>query len=357
MRKARRVLWIVPLLIAALPPVLQGADETSRKARQAGDEAHPPAPLHNVTANLTDDNLIVKGNACIGGLCTDTDDDLPVLKLKDVSANILFDTVEIPGELGLSSSAARNWALRANPGGLDQFSLMGIDTDTDTNTTPLSVAGGAPDNSLFVGSGGNNGLGTAEPSAPLHVSRATGSILEGILLSNDNEARIAIQNTNLSVKYFLAVNNFATGEFFISRDGGGGPIVEVNRRLDGGGAPSLKVTGSVQATNVTFTSSRDLKRDFQAVDPQEVLARMAALPISRWRFKDGPDDEHIGPVAEDFHAAFDLGSSDKTISLTDASGVALAAVKGLLQQIQELQEKNAELSRRLEALEQRESRE
>jgi hypothetical protein len=229
---------------------------------------------------------------------------------------------------------------------------MGIDTETDTSTTPFSIAGGAPDNSLFVTSEGRVGLGTAEPAAPLHVSRATDGILEGILLSNNNEARISIQNTSLAVKYILAVNNFATGEFFISRDGGGGPIVEVNRRLDGGGAPSLKVTGSVQANNVTFTSSRELKRDFQAVDPQEVLSKVAALPISQWRFKEGPLDAHIGPVAEDFHTAFDLGSNDKTISLTDLSGVALAAIKGLLQQLQELQARNDDLSRRLQALEQ-----
>ena len=35
----------------------------------------------------------------------------------------------------------------------------------------------------------------------------------------------------------------------------------------------------------------------------------------------------MGPTAQDFHAAFG-GAGDKAISLTDASGVALAAIQG-----------------------------
>ncbi len=231
----------------------------------------------------------------------------------------------------------------------------------------LTTSDAIAQEALFVTPDGNVGLGTSAPSTPLHVSRATGAILEGIRLSNNNEARIAIQNTNLAVKYFMAVNNWGPGLFFISREGGGGTIVEVNQRLDAGGPASFKVSGSVQATNVTFTSSRALKRDFQAVDPQEVLTRLAALPISKWRFKEGPEDEHLGPVAEDFHAAFGLGKSAEVISLTDTSGVALAAAQGLLQQVQQLQQEtqelqrrnaelrqqNAEISQRLEILEKR----
>jgi len=33
---------------------------------------------------------------------------------------------------------------------------------------------------------------------------------------------------------------------------------------------------------------------------------------------------HLGPVAQDFHAAFGLGADDKHIATVDADGVALA---------------------------------
>jgi len=206
---------------------------------------------------------------------------------------------------------------------------------------------------VFVTPSGNVGIGTSAPSTPLHVSRATGAILEGIRLSNNNDARIAIENTSLSAKYFMAVNNFGQGLFYISREGGGGTILEVNRRLDSGGTPSMIVNGSLLATNVTFTSSRNLKQGFLTVDPQEILARLEALPIFKWRFKEGSQDEHLGPVAEDFHAAFGLGKNAEVISLTDTSGVALAAAQGLLEQVRQLQQETQELRRRNAELQQK----
>jgi flagellin-like hook-associated protein FlgL len=60
-----------------------------------------------------------------------------------------------------------------------------------------------------------------------------------------------------------------------------------------------------------------------------VLAKVAALPITRWNYKTQPDQEHVGPVAQDFAAAFRLGSDDKHIATVDAAGVAFAAIQGL----------------------------
>ncbi len=63
----------------------------------------------------------------------------------------------------------------------------------------------------------------------------------------------------------------------------------------------------------------------------------------------------MGPVAEDFHAAFGLGNSDRAISIIDADGVALAAIQGLHQKLQtenaSLRDQNAALLKRLEAIE------
>lgn len=45
---------------------------------------------------------------------------------------------------------------------------------------------------------------------------------------------------------------------------------------------------------------------------------------------------HIGPMVQDFRAAFQLGADDKHIDLIDANGVTMAAIQGLYQQSQEL---------------------
>ncbi len=83
-----------------------------------------------------------------------------------------------------------------------------------------------------------------------------------------------------------------------------------------------------------------------------MLAKVAALPITQWKYKAEPEGvKHLGPVAQDFHAAFGLGDSDKAIGTVDESGVALAAIQGLNQKLEEKDAKISELEKRLAALE------
>jgi hypothetical protein len=124
------------------------------------------------------------------------------------------------------------------------------------------------------------------------------------------------------------------------------------------------LTGTVYADGVELTSDRNAKENFTAVNPREVLARVASLPVTEWNYKtDKKDVQHIGPMAQDFHAAFQLNADEKHISVVDEGGVALAAIQGLNQKVderdqslrQELNEKNAEiqdLKARLDKLEQ-----
>ncbi len=93
---------------------------------------------------------------------------------------------------------------------------------------------------------------------------------------------------------------------------------------------------------------RNVKTDFTAVNSQEVLAQVIALPIQNWRYKHDQGTRYIGPVAQDFHAAFAVGTDDKHIATVDADGVALAAIQGLNRK---LEQENAELKARLTALE------
>jgi len=127
-------------------------------------------------------------------------------------------------------------------------------------------------------------------------------------------------------------------------------------RLDGSG--NLFTTGAVNPP-----SDRHAKKDFAPVDVQVVLRKVAAMPLHTWTYTNEPSGIcHLGPVAQDFHAAFGLGADDKHIATVDADGVALAAIQGLNQKvddrsqesgarIQKLEAENAELKTRLTILE------
>jgi hypothetical protein len=97
-------------------------------------------------------------------------------------------------------------------------------------------------------------------------------------------------------------------------------------------------------------SDRNVKRDIVPVDEQAVLERIAQVPVSTWSYKsDAPTVRHLGPMAQDFYAAFGLGDTDRAYNPIDAHGVALAAIKALY-------ERSLEQDARIERLE-RENRE
>ncbi len=79
-------------------------------------------------------------------------------------------------------------------------------------------------------------------------------------------------------------------------------------------------------------SDRNAKENFAPIDTAAILDRVAQLPLTAWTYKQDPDHRrYIGPVAQDFHAAFGLGN-DTTISTLDADGVALAAIQALAEE-------------------------
>ena len=66
----------------------------------------------------------------------------------------------------------------------------------------------------------------------------------------------------------------------------------------------------------------------------QILDRLATLSLSTWNGKGAdPRDRHLGPMAQDFHALFGLGTDDTKIASADLSGVGLAAIQGLYQRL------------------------
>lgn len=106
-------------------------------------------------------------------------------------------------------------------------------------------------------------------------------------------------------------------------------------------------------------SDRNAKTGFTDVDSREILERVASLRIERWSYaEEAPAVQHIGPMAQDFHAAFGIGQNDTSIATVDADGVALAAIQALharlqaqARELEELRATNASLTERVRALE------
>ena len=158
-------------------------------------------------------------------------------------------------------------------------------------------------------------------------------------------AGIAIVNGN---------NNIDIGNQGVAGDGG---IIRIGTQ---GTQSACYLAGTVYANGVMLTSDRNAKENFSAVNARAVLAKVASLPVTEWNYKtDNKDVQHIGPMAQDFQAAFGLdGADDKHISVVDEGGVALAAIQGLNQKLEEAEQalttkdsEIQELRQRLEALE------
>jgi hypothetical protein len=84
--------------------------------------------------------------------------------------------------------------------------------------------------------------------------------------------------------------------------------------------------------------------DPEPIDGHEVLRKLANLPISTWNYTfDPPSVRHLGPMAQDFSAAFHLGGNDRMIDMIDANGVVMVALQALYRRVVELEAEVARL--------------
>ena len=152
-------------------------------------------------------------------------------------------------------------------------------------------------------------------------------------------------------------NSAASNEFAV-RAVGGSRIVTA---IDGSGNPTAGVKLDPGDTAWETLSDRDAKENFVALDLQDMLDRLADVPITEWNYKtQDPSNRHIGPMAQDFYAAFGLSDDEIYISPIDTDGVALAAIQGLYEIVQEqdaridaLEDENASLQEQLDGLDAR----
>jgi hypothetical protein len=198
-------------------------------------------------------------------------------------------------------------------------------------------------NSLVLGSiaGVNNatvsvdvGIGTTAPLAPLHVSRSDSTVKIILAESTGPEAvRNMMDLKNNGMAQFRLIDTSPNGDAwqFSNTDN------NLNISLQGSGSQEFLIEndGDVWINNGTImvTSYRASKANFRELDTEEILRRVADLPLSDWNYrKDADTVRHIGPVSEDFYEAFGYGEDDQHISPNDLAGVNTAAIQELYRQ-------------------------
>ena len=148
----------------------------------------------------------------------------------------------------------------------------------------------------------------------------------------------------------------AAGLYGVSRDGSGVVGIGQNGYAAefSGGRFGRGICYFAGGSGWSCTSDRNAKENFTEVDVRKVLQAVVNMPVTRWNMKgDASKTPHIGPVAQDFYAAFKVGNDNKTISTSDAQGVALAAIQGLYQEVQLLRVQDRDLRQKLGEMEAR----
>jgi hypothetical protein len=215
-----------------------------------------------------------------------------------------------------------------------------------------SVFTSTANNQFLVRAQGGLGLNTAAPETALHIADASGITIGTSATGGGYTAlRIYLNQAQNGYAQLQAIGQAGStyGNVILQPIAGRVGIGKNNP------ATELDVNGTASATTFNSTSDRNAKEKFTAVSSRDVLDKVAGLPITEWSFKQDPDTRHIGPMAQDFYAAFNVGMDDKHIATVDEGGVALAAIQGLNQKFESenatLRAENAELKTRLEKLE------
>ena len=212
--------------------------------------------------------------------------------------------------------------------------------DSDATTAPYASVGGGGGNISggelsTVGGGYTNqagGLASTVPGGALNQALGEMSFAAGRqAIADDNGAFVWSDSRDTDV------NSPGTDTFNVSAQGGiwlgtgTSPSITSGRFID-------TDTGAYLTTGGAWTNSsdRNSKTNFEAVDTQAVLEQVIAMPITTWNYlAEGEYVQHMGPMAQDFQAAFSLGADETSISTIDADGMALAAIQGLYDVVQE----------------------
>ncbi len=244
----------------------------------------------------------------------------------------------IPGGYGNTASGQYSFAAGFQAGALHDGDFVWA----DSQSSPFQSTA---NDQFLVRAAGGVGIGLNHPLGVLSVATGTATTT----LRNDGNVSALVMSGGVAAGT-LRLRNIM--EVWPNDGGTAAGRLDV-RGLNG--SPTIVLTGAngtVAATTFTQTSDRNAKENFRSIDARKMLEKVAGLSITRWNFKDDAGTAHLGPMAQDFYAAFGLGADEKHIATVDEEGVALAAVQGLNQKLEAKSARIKELEMRLEKLEQ-----
>ncbi len=253
-----------------------------------------------------------------------------------------------------TGNPAQSWDVAS---GVDRtFSVRDLTAAVDGSRQPLRIQPGAPSSSIDVTATGFVGFGTPSPTAQLHLfGTGAGTTATKLLVENANtgaaeprelyelrnhgDAGFIVDDTTDPERWYFGTFNNG----FIINNQANNPALEYAFGPTG----NLTISGTL-----TQNSDRETKTAITAVDPAEILDKVRGLPIATWQLKTDPDHvQHLGPMAQDFSAAFGLGADDRHIALADLASVSLAAIQALYAEVQELKRENERQAEKIQALE------
>ncbi len=236
--------------------------------------------------------------------------------------------------LRLTDPSGQIWEIQTD---LDDFAVL----DLSGGAFPFFISDGAPNNSLTVGSDGNVGMGLFNPGAPLDLLTSAAGPGNAVLRLSRTGGPVAFQ-----------LNDTDTGDFWNITMTDGADEFRFSRSGTGQREMALTQAGNMTITG-TLTQGSDAARkvDLRPVDTTAVLDAVTGLPLSTWQYAADPGVTHLGPTAQDFAAAFDLGATTTGIASVDADGVALAAIQALAEENVVLRAQVAVLEARIKTLE------
>lgn len=137
-----------------------------------------------------------------------------------------------------------------------------------------------------------------------------------------------------------ATNNTVANQFMVRA--AGGTVFYTNAGLTSG--VQLASGAGAWAT----VSDKNKKENFERVEGETVLSKISNMEIKAWNYiAQGANIRHLGPTAQDFYTAFELGESDTTITTVDIDGINLLAIQTLEKRTKELQVQNEQFAKLL----------
>ncbi len=265
--------------------------------------------------------------------------------------------------MGLSSNAQGNASVAmgagANASGNQSFAVNGI--ATEAGSIALGIASQATsENTLALGTSSKaTGIG----SMAIGNSEANGNYAVAIGLQNraNGNFSTAIGKNAYALGYGSCVISDASASY-ANEFAAGQVSNQMTMRFTNG---YRLFTTKDQTAGVTLSngsgswnsvSDRSKKENFKPLDAEAILTKVARMPVTEWNYKSQPSTQkHIGVVAQDFYAAFQLDGigNDTTINTVDIDGVNMISIQALEKRTQDLKAENQQLKAKLAAYEAR----